>query len=154
MTHPTAFCLSCALLLTTSPCSNSHTVVRGELPTVAAVLETRPSLGDDAGGNADADDPAIWVHPKTPPGASSLHAEGRRAGRLRPVRERSCSTWPPRPPAPGLALNSARYNNVDLIYGFKLKNRKVDLAVVSDRYNDMMRVLRDRSRRLRPPAIR
>jgi myo-inositol-hexaphosphate 3-phosphohydrolase len=26
--------------------------------------ETRPSFGDDACGNADADDPAIWVHPE------------------------------------------------------------------------------------------
>jgi myo-inositol-hexaphosphate 3-phosphohydrolase len=33
---------------------------------------------------------------------------------------------------PGLVLNSACYNNLDLIYGFKLKNQKVDLAVVSD----------------------
>ena len=64
MTHPTAFRLSCSLLLITFAVLEWHTVVRGELPTVAAVLETRPSFGDDEGGNADADDPAIWVHAK------------------------------------------------------------------------------------------
>jgi 3-phytase len=61
MTHPTAFPFSCSLLLITFVVLEWHTVVRGELPTV---LETRPSFGDDDGGNADADNPAIWVHPK------------------------------------------------------------------------------------------
>jgi 3-phytase len=37
-------------------------------------------------------------------------------------------------------LNRARDNNVDLIYGFKVGNAKVDLAVTTDRYNDMVRV--------------
>jgi len=41
-------------------------VTRAALPSVTAVLETRPSFGDDAGGNADADDPAIWLDPKDP----------------------------------------------------------------------------------------
>jgi myo-inositol-hexaphosphate 3-phosphohydrolase len=48
-----------SLLAITSIALTWHTVVRGALPTVAAVLETRPTLDD-----ADADDPAIWVHPK------------------------------------------------------------------------------------------
>ena len=38
---------------------------------VSAVGETRPLFGDDAGGNADGDDPAIWVDPKDPPRAWS-----------------------------------------------------------------------------------
>lgn len=58
MTHPTLIRFSCSLLLVTFVALDWHTVVRGELPTVAAVLETKPSLDDD-----DADDPAIWVHP-------------------------------------------------------------------------------------------
>ena len=56
---PQSIRLSCSLLVLTCVALQWHTVVRGDLPTVAAVLETRPSLDD-----ADADDPAIWVHPK------------------------------------------------------------------------------------------
>jgi len=117
-----------------------HAVVRGELPTVTAVLETRPSFGDDAGGNADADDPAIWVDPKDP--TRSFVVATLKEGGL-DVYDLSGSLVQhiaPEAAPPGMALNSARYNNVDLIYGFKLKNLKVDLAVASDRYNDMIRV--------------
>jgi len=69
MTHPTRRLLS-SLLAITAIARTWHTVVRGALPTVAAVLETPPKFDADAGGNADADDPAIWVHPKD--AASSL----------------------------------------------------------------------------------
>jgi 3-phytase len=139
MTHPTAFRLSCSLLLITFVVLEWHTVVRGELPTVAAVLETRPSLGDDEGGNADADDPAIWVHPKD--ATRSLVVSTLKEGGLDvyDLTGRLVQHVAPGAAGPGLVLNSARYNNVDLIYGFKLKNQKVDLAVVSDRYNDMVR---------------
>ena len=58
MTHPNRRLLS-SLLVITAIALAWHTVVRGALPTVAAVLETEPKLDDD-----DADDPAIWVHPK------------------------------------------------------------------------------------------
>ncbi|MFD0533645.1 phytase [Actinomadura luteofluorescens] len=34
-----------------------------ELAQVRAALETPANLDDDAGGNANADDPAIWSHP-------------------------------------------------------------------------------------------
>ncbi|TMR27246.1 phytase, partial [Actinomadura geliboluensis] len=34
-----------------------------ELAQVRAALETPPNYDDEAGGNANADDPAIWSHP-------------------------------------------------------------------------------------------
>ena len=126
---------ACSLLLVTFVALQWHTVVRGELPIVAAVLETRPSLDD-----ADADDPAIWVHPKD--ATKSLVVSTLKEGGL-DVYELSGSLVQhvaPDAAAPGLVLNSARYNNVDLIYGFKVGTAKVDLAVTSDRYNDMVRV--------------
>ncbi|MFD0533644.1 phytase [Actinomadura luteofluorescens] len=43
----------------------------------------------------------------------------------------------PTPPRPG--DEPGRFNNVDLIYGFQLGRRKVDLAVVSDRGRDTVR---------------
>ena len=139
MTHPIRL-LSCAVVAASLVVPYSNTVVRGELPSVAAVLETRPSFGDDAGGKADADDPAIWVDPTDP--TRSLVVATLKEGGL-DVYDLSGSLVQhiaPEAAAPGLSLNSARYNNVDLIDGFKLKNQKVDLAVASDRYNDMIRV--------------
>jgi 3-phytase len=129
-----------SLFLVTFVALQWHTVVRGELPTVAAVLETRPSFDDDAGGGADADDPAIWVHPKD--GTRSLVVSTLKEGGLDvyDLSGRLVQHVGPDAAAPGLVLNSARYNNVDLIYGFKLHDEKVDLAVTTDRYNDMVRV--------------
>ena len=40
-----------------------------------------------------------------------------------------------------MTLDSARYDNVDVICGFHSKGEKVDLAVASDRYNDMIRIV-------------
>jgi 3-phytase len=111
-----------------------------EFPSVAAVLETRPSFGDDAGGNADADDPAIWVNPKDP-SRSLVMATLKEGGMdVYDLGGRLVQHISPEAAPQGLALNSARYNNVDLIYGFQLKAQKVDLAVASDRYNDMIRI--------------
>jgi len=135
MTHPTLIRLSCSLLLVTFVVLGWHTVVRGELPTVAAVLETKPSLDAD-----DADDPAIWVHPTDATRSlvvSTLKEGGLDVYDLSGVLVQHVA---PDAAGPGLVFNSARYNNVDLIYGFKLKNDKVDLAVASDRYNDTIRV--------------
>jgi myo-inositol-hexaphosphate 3-phosphohydrolase len=40
------------------------------VPSVGATIETPALLDDDAGGHANGDDPAIWVHPSQP--AASL----------------------------------------------------------------------------------
>jgi myo-inositol-hexaphosphate 3-phosphohydrolase len=134
MTHPTRRLLFSLLVITLLALS-WHTVVRGALPTVAAVLETAPKLDDE-----DADDPAIWVHPKD--ASSSLVLTTLKEGGL-DVYDLSGArvqhVAPDAAPA-GQDLNSARYNNVDLIYEFKVGAKKVDLVVVSDRYNDMIRV--------------
>jgi 3-phytase len=116
-------------------------VTRAALPSVTAVLETRPSFGDDAGGNADADDPAIWVDPKDP--TRSLVVATLKEGGMDvyDLKGRLVQHVAPEAAPQGMVLNSARYNNVDLIYGFQLKGKKVDLAVASDRYNDTIRIL-------------
>ena len=108
---------------------------------VRAVAET-PSLYDDAdGGDADADDPAIWVHPTDR--AGSLVVATAKNGGLRvydlAARERQAI---PTPPAPGPDDESGRFNNVDLVSGFRLGHRRVDLAVVTDRGRDRLRFYR------------
>ncbi|WBB78874.1 phytase [Micromonospora sp. WMMD882] len=113
----------------------------GLLTSVRAVTET-PSLFDDgAGGDADADDPAIWLHPTDR--ARSLVVLTAKNGGLRvydlAARERQAV---PAPPAPGPADEAGRFNNVDLVTNFRLAGRTVDLAVVTDRGRDQLRFYR------------
>ncbi|MER7542338.1 phytase [Spirillospora sp. NPDC127506] len=105
---------------------------------VRAVLETPANFDDEAGGYANADDPAIWSHPDDRHGDLVIATlkEGGLAVYDTAGREiqRFAAPAPPRPgDEPG------RFNNVDLIYGFRLGRHKVDLAVVSDRGRDTVR---------------
>jgi myo-inositol-hexaphosphate 3-phosphohydrolase len=90
----------------------------------------------DAPLKGDSDDPAIWVHPSHP-GRSLVIATQKDGGLVvfnmnGKVRQRIL-------PA---AYGDIRYNNVDLVYGFSLGRRSVDLAVASDRENDTLAVFR------------
>lgn len=107
--------------------------------TVSAALETRAEFDDDAGGNADADDPAIWVHPDNPraslvigtlkdAGLSVFTLGGRQIQRIAA------------PPAPGPDDVAGRFNNVDVLTDFELAGRKVDIAVATDRGRDQLRI--------------
>ena len=99
--------------------------------------ETPVLYDDDAGGNASGDDPAIWVTPATADVDRHHHRQGRRAARLRPGRQEIQSiAATPAPRADGV---DGRYNNVDIAYGLTLGGEPVDVAVVSDRYNDQLR---------------
>ncbi|WP_433146319.1 phytase [Actinomadura nitritigenes] len=109
-----------------------------ELAQVHARLETPAVFDDDAGGNANADDPAIWNHPSDhdgdlvittlkQAGLAVYDASGHEIQRIAA----------PAPPRAG--DEPGRFNNVDLIYGFRLGGRTVDLAVVSDRGRDIVR---------------
>ncbi|MER5701097.1 phytase [Micromonospora sp. NPDC002296] len=108
---------------------------------VRAVVETPALFDDAAGGDADADDPAIWVHP-TDRGGTLVVAAAKNGG-LRVYdlagRERQAI---PTPPAPGPDDEAGRFNNVDLVAGFRLGGRRVDLAVVTDRGRDQLRFYR------------
>ncbi|GAB3112917.1 phytase [Streptomyces calidiresistens] len=105
---------------------------------VHATAQTPVAHADKAGGEADADDPAIWVHPDRPElslvigtlkkgGLEVYGLDGRRLQHL-PA---------PAAPTPGAAVG--RFNNVDVIHGFRLGGKKTDLALVSDRGRDRIR---------------
>ncbi|QGZ48701.1 phytase [Streptomyces sp. QHH-9511] len=105
---------------------------------VTARVETPAVYDDEAGGNADADDPAVWIDP-TSPGRSIVIGTLKEAGldvygldgrRLQHVAA---------PAAPGEDAAPGRFNNVDIVYGFELNGRKTDLALVSDRGRDRIR---------------
>ncbi|MGI5379867.1 phytase [Streptomyces sp. CA-251387] len=105
---------------------------------VSARVETPAVYDDEAGGNADADDPAVWVDPHDA-GRSLLIGTLKEAGlnvygldgrRLQHIAA---------PAAPGEDAAPGRFNNVDVVYGFELAGEKTDLALVSDRGRDRVR---------------
>lgn len=108
---------------------------------VDARVETPAVYDDEAGGNANADDPAVWVDPDHP-GRSIVIGTLKEAGldvygldgrRLQHIAA---------PAAPGEDASPGRFNNVDIVYGFELGGRKTDLALVSDRGRDRIRAYR------------
>lgn len=116
------------------------------LPAVQPRAETAALHDDDAGGNADADDPAIWRNPADP-GRSLVVATAKQGGlRVYDLSAREVQSVPA-PAAPGPDDAPGRFNNVDLVHGLRLPSGRADLAVTSDRGNDRLRVYRiDRER--------
>ncbi|MEV4918983.1 phytase [Streptomyces tirandamycinicus] len=116
------------------------------LPAVTPTAETPTLYDDEAGGNADADDPAIWRN-TADPGRSLVIATAKEGGLrvydldARPLQ----SIAAPGPAGPGDA--PGRFNNVDLVHGLRLPSGRADLAVTSDRGHDRLRIHRiDRGR--------
>ncbi|MEU4735853.1 phytase [Streptomyces fradiae] len=106
--------------------------------TLTATVETPAVYDDEAGGNADADDPAVWVDPENPERSivigtlkeAGLDVYGLDGRRLQHIAA---------PEAPNEDASPGRFNNVDVVYGFELGGRKTDLALVSDRGRDRIR---------------
>ncbi|MEV4256458.1 phytase [Spirillospora sp. NPDC049652] len=126
--------LTAALAALAAPAS----ATTGDLATAHARLETPPNFDDKAGGSANADDPAIWNHPSDrrgdlvigtlkKAGLAVYDTAGNEIQRLAA------------PAAPTAGDSAGRFNNVDVVYGWKLGGRKVDVAVVSDRGRDTIR---------------
>lgn len=111
------------------------------LPTVTATSETAALYDDEAGGNSDADDPAIWRN-AADPGRSLVVATAKEGGlRVYDLDARLVqSLAAPHPPAEDEA--PGRFNNVDLVSGLRTTSGRTDVAVVSDRGNDRLRIYR------------
>ncbi len=124
-------------LLLSSPAQAGTAALPAVVPTAEA-----PALHDDeTGGNADADDPAIWRN-AADPGRSLVVATAKEGGlRVYDLAARPVQSVPAPPPAsaddaPG------RFNNVDLVTGLRLPSGRADVAVVSDRGHDRLRIYR------------
>ncbi|MGX8903703.1 phytase [Streptomyces netropsis] len=108
--------------------------------------ETAPLYDDKAGGDANADDPAIWRN-AADPGRSLVVATAKQGGlRVYDLDARQVQAIPA-PAGPGAGDAPGRFNNVDLVQGLRLGGARADVAVVSDRGNDRLRIYRiDRDR--------
>ncbi|MBB5808409.1 3-phytase [Saccharothrix ecbatanensis] len=108
---------------------------------VVPVTQTRAFVDDASGtpANADADDPAIWVHPRS--ARQSVVLGTLKEGGLAAfdLSGRTLGTYPaPLPPTPD--AKPGRYNNVDVLSRVPVGGRARDLAFVSDRGRDRIRV--------------
>ncbi|MBM7831792.1 3-phytase [Agromyces cerinus] len=129
-----------ALLLAAAPAAWAAAPhLAGDAPAVVTTDNETPVLYDDeAGGNAVGDDPAIWVNPDDTD--ESIVIVTAKEGGLRVYDLESDELQSlPATVAPRADGTEGRYNNVDIAYGVELAGERVDVAVVSDRYNDQLR---------------
>ncbi|MFJ6612872.1 phytase [Streptomyces sp. NPDC091289] len=158
-----AVCAALATLTAAAPApAPVHTTGRDAprpLPAITPRAETATLYDDEQGGNANADDPAIWRNPADPD-RSLVIATAKEGGlRVYGLDARLVQSLPA-PAAPGPDDAPGRFNNVDLVHGLRLSpgraagqaaGRKADLAVTSDRGHDRLRIHRiDPSRPDRP----
>ncbi|OZV81582.1 hypothetical protein CA850_10425 [Micromonospora echinospora] len=116
-----------------------HAGVATTRPAVVTTDNETPVLYDDeAGGNASGDDPAIWVHPADSRKSMVIVTAKEGGLRVYDMGSRELQSLPATE-APRVDGAVGRYNNVDIAYGVRLAGRPVDVAVVSDRYNDQIR---------------
>lgn len=130
-----------ALGLVLLPASPATGAVTDSIAEVHAVVETPAQFGDDQGGNADADDPAIWrnnAHPSKSLVITTAKRAGLKVYNLSGVQLQVL----PAPAAPSPGLEPGRFNNVDLLTGVRFPDGKADVAVVSDRGRDRIRMYR------------
>ncbi|MFI7353910.1 phytase [Streptomyces avidinii] len=122
------------------------------LPRVSASVETPSLFDDEAGGNANADDPAIWRNAKDPD-RSLVIATAKEGGlRVYDLDGRQVQSLPaPAPPRDGDM--PGRFNNVDLITGLRFPDGRHDVAVVSDRGRDQLRIYRIDPKRPTAPLV-
>ncbi len=125
-------------LITLVPLSPAHA---RSLPSVGPTAETAALYDDEAGGNANADDPAIWRN-DADPGRSLVVATAKEGG-LRVYGLDASLVQTVAPPSPAAEDDApGRFNNVDLVTGLRTPSGRADVAVVSDRGNDRLRIYR------------
>ena len=118
--------------------ASAHPRSSDQLLTVTASTETPGVYDDDAGNNGDADDPAIWIN-RHDTARSIVIGTAKNAGLNTYDLKGKLLQTIAAPAAPGPDDEAGRFNNVDIVHGFRLGGRTVDLAVTSDRGRDQIR---------------
>jgi len=135
--------LSAIILSVSTTVSYAHypTTVKSVTPT----LETRSHFKDELGSLTDVDDPAIWIHPSDKSRSIVVSTLKRGGLDVYNLAGELLQFIPPAP-APLCETNkdcknkAGRTNNADIIYGFQLGNKTVDIVVVSDRGLDKLTI--------------
>lgn len=108
---------------------------------VTATLETPAVFDDAAGGNANADDPAIWYNTKAPERSlviTAVKEAGLRVYRLDGTQVQALPAGGESGGAPG------RLNNVDIVTDLRIGGQTGDVVLASDRGSDHVRIYRIR----------
>ncbi|GAA2492486.1 phytase [Streptomyces gobitricini] len=130
-----------AALAATVPAGAHPSGTAASLPGMAPRAETATLYDDEAGGNADADDPAIWRNAARPD-RSLVIATAKEGGlRVYDLDARQVQSVPA-PPAAGPDDAPGRFNNVDLVHGLRLPSGRADVTVTTDRGHDRLRIHR------------
>lgn len=125
-----------ALALGISTLSGSANAEEASTP-VTGTVETPSHFDDEAGGYANADDPAVWVDPRRA-GQSLVVATLKEGGlEVYDLQGRLVQSIPAPDTAPG--DKPGRFNNVDIVQDARIGERELDIAVVSDRGTDVIR---------------
>ncbi|NUT96096.1 MAG: phytase [Saccharothrix sp.] len=130
-----------ALVLALVPLLVATPVAAASSGVVVPVTQTRAFVDDASGApaNADADDPAIWVHSRSPERSVVLGTLKEGGLAAFDLKGRTLGTYPaPQPPTPD--AKPGRFNNVDVLSGVAVGGVRRDLAFVSDRGRDRVRV--------------
>ncbi|CAL9339383.1 3-phytase [Streptomyces sp. enrichment culture] len=136
--RPWAVCALAVAVAAVLPGAPAAARDEGTLPEVRPRAETPALYDDEAGGNADADDPAIWRN-AADPDRSLVVATAKEGGlRVYDLDARLVQSVPA-PPAPGPGHAPGRFNNVDLVHGLRLSTGRADIAVTTDRGSDRLR---------------
>jgi 3-phytase len=151
-------------------------VVLAAPPTLPSDVDTAPFVSyDDAPATVDADDPAIWVdrqHPSDSLVIATLKEAGLVVYDLRgrvvqliappnlpvispqdPPTPAGLNPGPARPCAESEGETFGRFNNVDVAYGVKIAGKKRDLAIVTDRGCDRLRIYSIEPNRPQGPLV-
>src|SRR5690242_4061462 len=109
--------LTLAALMFTLAAGTAVPASGSTVPTVHPDVETPALYDDEAGGNANGDDPAIWVHPSDS-GRSVVVTTAKEGGlNVYDLDGRQLQHFAA-PAAPGPDDEPGRFNNVDVTYGF------------------------------------
>ncbi|MEU5846055.1 phytase [Saccharopolyspora shandongensis] len=138
LTRPARLVVAAGVLALVTTGTAGAAQTSDDLGEVRARFETPSYFDDDADGNADADDPAIWRNAAAPNdsivvgtlkngGLTVFDLGGRELQRI------------PAPPAPTPEAEPGRFNNVDILQGVAIGGRTVDIAVTTDRGRDRLR---------------
>ncbi|RDI19366.1 phytase [Lentzea flaviverrucosa] len=118
-----------------TPAANGHTAPS----TAVATVETPSVFNDDAGGNADSDDPEVWLHPDDSDDSLVLGTEKENGLSVFDLKGRVIQHLDA-PAAPGPGDATGRINNLDVLYDYEVAGDDLDIAVATDRGLDKLHI--------------